>query len=134
MKIDHFAFEVSDLEASIRFYVEKLRFKVQFDKMTDEKQHEAFAVLELDGGKLELIQALSETNLAKSFEPLTLRPHACPHLALQVEDFDRTLAHLAAQGISILEGPFEAPGVAKWLYVCDPDRNVIEFCQDLVTA
>jgi lactoylglutathione lyase len=131
MKIDHFAYEVSDLEASIRFYVEKLGFKIQFDKMVDGKEHEAFAILEMDGGKLELIQALSETNGSKPFEPLTVRPHACPHLALQVEDFDRTLAMLAAQGIPILHGPLEVPGVVKWLYVCDPDRNVIEFCQDL---
>jgi len=132
MKIDHFAYEVSDLEASMRFYTEKFGFTVQIDKIVDEKEHEAFAILEMDGGKLELIQALSETNEAKSFQPVNVRPHACPHLALQVEDFDRTLATLAAQGIPILHGPLEAPGVAKWLYICDPDDNVIEFCQDLV--
>jgi lactoylglutathione lyase len=131
MKIDHFAYEVSDLGASIRFYVEKLGFTIQIDKVVDGKEHEAFAILEMDGGKLELIQALSDTNGPKPFEPLTVRPHACPHLALQVEDFERTLVMLSAQGIPILHGPLEVPGVVKWLYVCDPDRNVIEFCQDL---
>jgi lactoylglutathione lyase len=134
MKIDHFAFEVSDLQASIHFYVEKLGFAIQFDKIVDDKEHEAFAILEMEGGKLELIQALSETNEPQPFAPLTVRPHACPHLALQVDDFDQTLARLAAQGIPILHGPLEVPNVAKWLYVCDPDRNVIEFCQDLAGA
>ena len=35
MKIDHFAYEVSDLDASIRFYTQKLGFKVLFEKMVD---------------------------------------------------------------------------------------------------
>lgn len=130
MKIDHFAFEVSDLEASMRFYVDKLGFKVQFDRMVDTSEHEAFAVLEMEGGKLELIQALSQENEPQPFEPPALRPHYCPHLALQVEDFEATLSMLAAQGITIARGPLEVPGVAKWLYVCDLDGNVIEFCQD----
>ena len=134
MKIDHFAYEVSDLGASIRFYVEKLGFRIQLDKIVDDKEHEAFPILEMEGGKLELIQALSETNGSKSFEPLTVRSHACPHLALQVEDIDRAQAMLAAEGIPILHGPLEVPGVAKWLYFCDPDCNVIEFCQDLVKS
>lgn len=130
MKIDHFAFEVSDLEASIRFYVGKLGFKVYFERMVDADEHEAFAVLELEGGKLELIQVLSQENQPQPFAPLTLRPHYCPHLALQVDDFDAILSMLAAQGIAIARGPLEVPGVAKWLYVCDPDGNVVEFCQD----
>jgi catechol 2,3-dioxygenase-like lactoylglutathione lyase family enzyme len=134
MKIDHFAYEVSDLEASMRFYTQKLGFKVQTDKIIDEKEHEAFAILELEGGRLDLLQALSETNVPKPFQPVTVRPHACPHLALQVDDFDRSLSMLAAEGIPILHGPLEIPGVAKWMYFCDPDRNVIEFCQDLTGA
>ncbi len=90
MKIDHFAYEVSDLEASIRFYTEKLGFKVSLGKMVDEKEHEAFAILELAGGKVELLQALSVDNTPQAFEPIPLRPHACPHLALGVDDFDAT--------------------------------------------
>jgi catechol 2,3-dioxygenase-like lactoylglutathione lyase family enzyme len=132
MKIDHFAYEVSDLDAAIRFYTGKLGFKVVLGKTVDEKEHEAFAILELAGGKVELLQALSADNTPQPFEPIPLRPHACPHLALGVDDFDATLAMLAREGISILHGPLEIAGVAKWMYVCDPDGNVIEFCQDLV--
>ncbi len=128
MKIDHFAYEVSDLDASIRFYTQKLGFKVLFEKMTDEKEHEAFAILGMDGGHLELLQALSEKNEPKPFKPVTVRPHACPHLAFQVADLDDTLTMLASEGIPILHGPLEAPG-ARWMYACDPDNNVIEFCQ-----
>jgi len=131
MKIHHFAYEVSDMDASMRFYTEKLGFKVQSAKVVDTQQHEAFAILESDGGRLELVQALSETNEPQSFDPVSVRPHACPHLALQGEDFDRALARLAEEGLPLLHGPFEVPGVVRWLYFCDPDRNVIEFIQDL---
>ncbi len=128
MRIDHFAYEVADIDAAIRFYTEKLGFHVSFPKTVDEKQHEAFTILEMDGGHLELIQALGETNQPLPFEAAEVRPHATPHLAFTVEDFDQTLAWLASEDIPILQGPFAAPG-AKWVYVCDPDRNVIEFCQ-----
>jgi catechol 2,3-dioxygenase-like lactoylglutathione lyase family enzyme len=134
MKIDHFAFEVSNLRASIYFYVEKLGFMIQFDEMMDDKEHEAFAVLEMDGGKLELIQALSEDNQPKPFQPIVLREHYCPHLALQVDDMDQTIAMLEAEEIPIVRGPLEIPGVAKWLYVCDPDQNMLEFCQEFNTS
>lgn len=129
MKIHHFAFEVSDLQASIDFYVNKLGFQLQYS-FTDEKEHEAFAILAQDGDKLELIQALNETNQKKSFDPLVVRPHFCPHLALGTDDFDKTLANIQTQGLKIVHGPLEAPGVAKWIYVCDPDNNVIEFLQE----
>jgi catechol 2,3-dioxygenase-like lactoylglutathione lyase family enzyme len=131
MKIHHFAYEVSDMDASMRFYTQKLGFKIQMDKVVDEHQHEAFAILESDGGRLELVQALSDANEPQPFQPVSIRPHACPHLALQVEDFDRALATLAAEGLPLLHGPFEVPNVVKWLYFCDPDGNVIEFIQDL---
>ncbi len=129
MKIDHFALEVSDLDASIRFYA-GLGFREQI-RLVDENEHESLAVLEMDGGKLELIQALSEKNEPKPFEPLTVRPHFCPHLALQVDSLAAAQSMLAGRSIAIIHGPLEIAGAAKWMYICDPDRNVVEFFEDL---
>ena len=128
MNIHHFAYEVSDLDASIHFYTEKLGFRLQLDRIVDENEHEAFAILEMDGGRLELIQALTESNTPQSFESFPIRPHCCPHLAFQVNDFDQILEQLKVKGIPVVHGPLEAPGVARWLYASDPDGNVIEFC------
>ncbi len=130
MRIHHFAFEVSDLEASIQFYEQLLGFKLQL-RARDAENHEEFAMLDLDGGRLELVQALSETNAPRPFQPVVVRDHYCPHLALQVDDMDRALAALKARGIPVAHGPLEAPGAARWAYFCDPDRNVVEFFQDL---
>jgi lactoylglutathione lyase len=85
----------------------------------------------MDGGKLELIQALSENNQPQPFTPPTLWPHFCPHLALQTDSLDQVLAMVKDRGLALAHGPIEYPGIVKWLYITDPDQNVIEFFQDL---
>ena len=129
MKIDHFAFEVSDLDSSLKFYVDKLGFKLETTFM-DPREHETLAILETAGGKLELIQVLDENNQPQRFEPIALRKHFCPHLALQTDDIEKTLTDLMKHEVSLVHGPLEIPGIVKWFYVCDPDQNVIEFFQD----
>jgi catechol 2,3-dioxygenase-like lactoylglutathione lyase family enzyme len=133
LKIDHFAFEVSDLQASIDFYVSKLGFQL-LETFTDPNEHESLAILALDGGKLELIQVLNEANKKKPFDLLVIRPHFCPHLALESDDFEKTLAQIQAHGLKIIHGPLEIPNLAKWFYICDPDNNVIEFFQEFHPA
>ncbi len=124
MKVDHFAFRVSDLDASIQFYTEMLGLTLT-SKTVDEKHGEAFAFLELDGGNLELLQLLNEPNyplydIAKPF---------CPHLALVSDDLDAMVAQLNMQKIPIVKGPLEIPDMVKWLYIADPDKNIIEYVQ-----
>jgi catechol 2,3-dioxygenase-like lactoylglutathione lyase family enzyme len=130
MQIDHFAFEVSNLDTALDFYVSGLGFNVQY-KYTDPEVHEALAVLELAGGKLELIQVLNAENQPQPFEPIALRAHLCPHLALQTDDIDEVLTTIKARGVTLLREPVEMPGVGKWFFICDSDQNVIEFFQDL---
>jgi catechol 2,3-dioxygenase-like lactoylglutathione lyase family enzyme len=129
MKIDHFAFEVSDLEAALKFYIDVLGFKLETTFM-DPQEHETLAIVETAGGKLELIQVLDENNQPQPFEPIVLRKHFCPHLALQTDDIEQTLTHLREHGIVPVRGPLEIPELVKWFYICDPDGNVIEFFQD----
>jgi lactoylglutathione lyase len=50
------------------------------------------------------------------------------HMALAVHDLDAVQKALAAQSVTITEGPVEFPG-ARALFVRDPDGNVIEFNQ-----
>lgn len=129
MKIDHFAFEVSNLDTALKFYIDTLGFKLETTFM-DPQEHETLAILEMAGGKLELIQVLDENNQPQRFEPVTLRKHFCPHLALQSDDIEKTLTGLRRHGVVLVHGPLEIPGMVKWFYICDPDQNVIEFFQD----
>ena len=128
MKADHFAFRVADMDAAIAFYTEKLGLKLMFNKV-DEEHHEAFAFLELEGGNLELLQMLEESNQPVPVDTPPPQPPYTPHLAIATEDLDALVKMLEAKGIALLKGPLEIPGQVRWLYLSDPDNNVIEFVQ-----
>lgn len=123
LKNDHTAFRVSDLDAGIRFYTEALGLRLRFRKINPEVG-EAYAILELDGGNVELIQTLD-----RPFQPQVMEPPYCPHLAIGTEDMAKTLEMIQQKSIRIVSGPMEVPGQEKWLYIADPDGNVIEFIQ-----
>ena len=122
-KNDHTAFRVSDLDAAIRFYTESLGLRLLFRSINHEEQ-EAYALLELEGGNLELIQTLNAPFVRPKIEP----PY-CPHLALGTEDISKVLDMVRARGIEVVKGPLEIPGEEKWLYIRDPDNNVVEYIE-----
>ena len=127
-QVDHFAFAVSDLERAIQFYTSCLGMRLIMKKL-DPVHHEAFALLDLGGANLEILQRLDENNQPLPFECPPLQPPYCPHLALRTANLDLTLGVLRQQNLPILEGPLEIPGKVKWLYFHDPDHNVIEYVQ-----
>lgn len=122
-KNDHIAFRVSDLDAAIRFYTEALGLQLLFRKINQEVG-EAYAMLQLDGGNLELVQTLGLEFVRPRIEP----PY-CPHLAIGTEDMEKTLGMLRGKSVEIVKGPLEVQGEEKWLYITDPDGNVIEYIQ-----
>ena len=128
LKSDHFAFRVSDIDASIAFYTGKVGLKLMF-KQVDPDLCEAYAFLELDGGNLELLQLLdAKGNAVPVTNPLP-EPPFTPHLALGTDDIDGMIARLIAAGVPLVKGPLETPGLVKWVYFRDPDNNVVEFVQ-----
>src|SRR3990170_1761649 len=121
---DHVAFQVSDMEAAIQFYVGKLGFSQSF-RGVNEEQGEEYAFFTCGDLRLELIRDLNQTGFARP-EP---NPPYCPHLALETEDMQQTLARLEQAGVPILRGPLEVPGEETWVYFADPDNNVLEYIQ-----
>ena len=102
-----FALYVADIEASTRWYSEKLGLKVV---MQDPKRDKA-AVTVLEGGGLivELIQHDDAAPLSRAAEakdnPLV---HGMFKAGVIVDDFDKTLAAIKARNIPIVFGPFPA--------------------------
>lgn len=121
MAYDHGAFRVRNIESAIKFYTEKLGFKLLFTNVSEE-YGEKGAFLEYKGARLELIETIGETYVPKKPE----RPY-CPHLCFQAEDMSQILNTLKKNGIPILNGPNEIPGSEQWVYFTDPDENVLEF-------
>ena len=127
-RADHFAFEVSDMERAIRFYSEVLGFRL-ISQEVDEVHNEAFSFLELEGGNLELLQVLNTSNGGTQTRQEPPRPPYCPHLAVGTSDLESLARRLREQGVCIVKEPMEIEGYVRWMYIADPDGNVIEYVQ-----
>ena len=123
LRTDHVALPVSAMDVSIKFYAETLGLQVMFREI-DPVQQEEFTFLALQGGNLELLKSL-----AHPFERPDIRPPYTPHLALATDDMTVTLNLIEQQRIPLIKGPLMIEGKVTWLYIADPDNNVIEFVQ-----
>ena len=127
-KLDHVAIQVTDLEASITFYTEKLGFELLFHQV-DQEHCEEFAFLKMEGVNLELLQILDSQGRPKPVEISPPAPPYCPHLALQTDNLDAEIVRLQQCEIPLLAGPLEISGSVRWLYFCDLDNNILEYVQ-----
>ncbi|MCD8157940.1 MAG: VOC family protein [Clostridiales bacterium] len=75
MAYDHAAFHVSDLERSIRFYTEKLGFKL-LNRTKAENYGEIGAFLDFNGARLELLQSINREFVPKNLKSLFVPTYA----------------------------------------------------------
>lgn len=121
--LDHVAVQVRDLDTALNFYTNTLGLELKF-RERDEAHGEAFAFLNVDGGDIELLQQLDGT-----WTPPPIQAPYCPHFALQCEDMDTLLKTLEEKNIPIVKGPLIIPDKVRWVYIQDPDNNIIEYVQ-----
>ena len=144
--LSHFSFTVSDTNASLEWYVQRLDFGVrrrqrQDNAYTAELLGLPGAVIEVaifsfpgaslgTGPTLELIQYVTPAPSGTQPIPGTL---GFAHLSLVVEDIHRVHKDLTAGGVSFRSPPVAiAAGVNAGGYVCyfsDPDGNGLELFQ-----
>ena len=86
---DHTAFQVSNMDQAIEFYVNKLGFTL-VSRAVNSQEQEVYAFLALADLRLELIHDLSTATYAT---PTVHSPY-CPHLAIQTDDMVRAVARL----------------------------------------
>jgi glyoxylase I family protein len=131
----HVAVRVPDLAAALRWYVEKLDFRVVHEWPYADQQlayvapasDDHFFVEILGGGTPGPIPKPVYADLGDS-----LRLAGLHHFCLTVASVDDTLAELRRRGVTIVTEPFELATISRRLaFLADPWGNLIELAQVL---
>ncbi|MBD3353043.1 MAG: hypothetical protein GF364_16300 [Candidatus Lokiarchaeota archaeon] len=129
MKVDHFAFFVSDMDKAIEFYCKVLGMKL-LSRDVDEAHNEEFSFLELEGGNLELLSTLKKEKAIENklrSENILKKQLNCPHLAIRAHNLEDIVKKCEENNITIIGGPFIIKRKVKWMYISDIDGNILEF-------
>jgi glyoxylase I family protein len=136
MRGHHVAIRVPDFEASKRWFVQKLDFRVHkvwtfknrkhayLTPATDETLH-----IEILGGAP---LTRPETRPRRSYVDLkdSLRNPGYHHFCLTVDDIDKTIAELQRRGVTIVAKPFDIKAIKRRLaFFADPWGNLMELAQ-----
>ena len=121
--MDHCGFQVKNLDLSIKFYTEKLLFKLDYRAINEEEQEE-YAFLSLGKARLELIQ-----DLVNDYDIPAIKKPYCPHFCIEIDDMAKAVSDLKALNIRIVKGPLKIENEETWIYFADEDNNVLEFIQ-----
>jgi catechol 2,3-dioxygenase-like lactoylglutathione lyase family enzyme len=121
--MDHCGFQVKNLDKAIKFYTEKLFFKLDYRAVNQEEQEE-YAFLSLGKARLELIQ-----DLVNDYDIPAIKKPYCPHFCIEIDDMEKAVADLKGLNIRIIKGPLKIENEETWIYFADEDNNVLEFIQ-----
>lgn len=122
-KINHVGLRISDLEKSRAFY-EQLGFVFLAGPIGPEP----VAIMEHPSGvNINFILNASAQQPGNILMDIADKHTGYTHIALEVSNLDIVQAQLQEMGITITEGPVTAPGGASFLFIRDPDGNVLEF-------
>jgi len=128
---NHVGIRVPDYAAAIKWWTEKLDFRVIHEwDYADEKlaylapaNDNSFWVEILAGGKLN--SKTKHTDLSKSLEDAGFH-HICVH----VKNLDKTLAELMKRGVTTVGEPFYLDAITRKLaFISDPWGNMIELSE-----
>lgn len=122
-RINHIGLRIRDLERSRTFYA-KLGFKF----LAGPVGPEPVAIIEHPSGvNINLILNAANPSTGNILMDVPEKHTGYTHMALEVADLDSVQAQLSALGIRLTEGPISLPDGARFIFVRDPDGNVIEF-------
>ena len=123
--INHIGLRVSNLEATRAFYE-----RLGFEFLVGPVGPEPVAIMEHPSGVninfiLNADSPVRENILMDVPEKLA----GYTHVALEVTDLEAVKSRLTELGIPLSGGPVKVPGGAEFVFIRDPDKNVIEFHQ-----
>jgi lactoylglutathione lyase len=124
-RINHIGIRVSSLERSRAFYE-----KLGFDFLVGPIGPEPVAVMEHPSGvNINFILNAAEGETLNVLMDVPEKHTGYTHMALEVADIGSAQRSLEALSLRITEGPIITPDGATFIFIRDPDENVIEFHQ-----
>jgi len=124
-RVNHIGLRVKDLEVTRAFY-EQLGFVFIIGPIGPEP----VAVMEHPSGiNINFILNASPNSTINKLMDETEKLTGYTHVALEVTDIDAVQKNLQELAMPITEGPITTPDGAIFLFIRDPDSNVIEFHQ-----
>lgn len=124
-RINHIGIRVRDLAATREFY-ERLGFEFVVGPVGPEPvaimRHPCGVVLNF------VLNATDEHGADNVLMDRDAKPTGYTHMALEVRDLDAVCDELIRLGIPLSGGPIAVEG-ARFVFIRDPDSNVVEFNQ-----
>ncbi|MDB4850122.1 methylmalonyl-CoA epimerase [Nitrosopumilus sp.] len=127
MKIDHIAIAVNDVEESAKVYQQALGADhVEFE--TVENQGVKVAIIELENGRIELMQPTNDSSPIKKF--LDKKGQGLHHMALDTDDIEGEVERMEGCGIQFLGkiGPGSAGTKVTFIHPKSLSGVLAELC------
>ena len=122
-RLNHIGIRVSNLDKSRKFYE-----KIGFEFIVGPVGPEPVAIMEHPSGiNINFILNANQEGVENVLMDIPLKHTGYTHMALEVTDLESVKAQLESKNIAITGGPITLPDGATFIFVRDPDSNVIEF-------
>ena len=125
-KIDHIEILPGDLERSLKFYTEILGFKVAWRFVPENAPASEIVFIELNGTQIEMFSSKDPPAPPAAREQ---RRVGMRRIGLLVENMDKAIEYLKAQGVEISGGPRATRENLKIAEIKDPDGLAIELIE-----
>jgi catechol 2,3-dioxygenase-like lactoylglutathione lyase family enzyme len=141
----HACIQVSDVDASLRFYRDTLGFKVSLDRVEDLENDQGelmftrrVAYLRWDDNSPSFISIARRNGPLPTNKPLKNGENGLTHISFWVVDIDQRYSELEAKGVRLLGGIVEQDGLfyglprerkIRTFLFNDPDGTVLQFDQ-----
>ncbi len=128
LKNGHIGISVTDVEATIEWYTEKLDFVVE---QRFSVNNLSFAFLTHEDVKLEILGGAT-TNETPAITDIvaSLNPARLHHLCFAVADLQATLEELRSRDVNVIGEPFDVAAIGQRVaFVTDNSGNVIEITE-----